>query len=222
MIIYKATNKINGKSYIGQTTKTLEERIKGHLRVKKKLYFHRALEEYSNDNFEWSILEKCLNKEDLNLKEKYYIKYYDTFGENGYNSTTGGHYFKMTDEIRKKLSESHKGHIPSEETRQKLRKSSGNRIQSDECKKKVSESKIGKKRSEETKKKISESLKGKVISEETKLKISESLKGIKKSEETILKMKIYQNENKIFGRHPSEETKNKMSKSHKIFHNKKT
>jgi group I intron endonuclease len=220
MIIYKATNKINGKSYIGQTTKTLEERIKGHLRSNKKLYFHQALREFSNENFEWIILEECNNIEELNIKEIYYIKFYDTCGDNGYNSTTGGHYFKMTDEIRKKLSDSHKGYIPSEETRRKLSIASGKRKQTDESKRKVSESKLGKKRSEETKKKISESLKGNIVSEETRKKLSEAGKGRKHTEESKLKMKKYQNENKIFGKKHSEETKKKMSESHKKLKNK--
>ena len=220
MIIYKATNKINGKSYIGQTTKPLEERIRGHLKSNKNIYFHLELKKYS-DNFEWSILENCSSKDELNIKEIYYIKYYDSFGENGYNSTSGGHYFKMTDEIRKKLSDSHKGYTPTDETRRRLSEATKGRIQSDECKRKVSESKLGKKRSDETKNKISESLKGNIISDETKLKISKSLTGKRISEETKLKMKKYQNENKIFGRKHSEETKKKMSESHKNRLNKK-
>ena len=65
MIIYKATNKINGKSYIGQTTKELDERIKGHLNSNKNLYFHKALEKYSIDNFEWTILEECNDENEL-------------------------------------------------------------------------------------------------------------------------------------------------------------
>ena len=63
MIIYKVTNKINGKSYIGQTTQTLlkrkREHIKSALRRKEgKNYFHWAIVEYGEENFEWIELEK--------------------------------------------------------------------------------------------------------------------------------------------------------------------
>ena len=55
MLIYKATNIINNKSYIGLTTRTLQERKLEHLRHTKteNTYFHRAINEYGKDNFLW-------------------------------------------------------------------------------------------------------------------------------------------------------------------------
>ena len=81
MIIYKATNKINGKSYIGQTIKPLERRISGHLYELKNgsdYYFHNALRKYDFENFSWEIICECSSKEEMTDKEKYYIKFFDT------------------------------------------------------------------------------------------------------------------------------------------------
>lgn len=87
-IIYKITNKVNGKSYIGQTRYTIEFRWKQHQHKKDNTYFHNAIHKYGIENFSIEILEEC-NIEDLNSKEIFYIAKYDTFN-NGYNLTIGG------------------------------------------------------------------------------------------------------------------------------------
>lgn len=87
-IIYKITNKVNGKSYIGQTRYTIEFRWKQHQHKKDNTYFHNAIHKYGVDNFNIEILEEC-NIEELNQKEIFYIAKYDTF-KNGYNLTIGG------------------------------------------------------------------------------------------------------------------------------------
>ena len=87
-IIYKITNKVNGKSYIGQTRYTIEFRWKQHQHKKDNTYFHNAIKKYGIENFSIEILEEC-NIEDLNSREIYYIAKYDTFN-NGYNLTIGG------------------------------------------------------------------------------------------------------------------------------------
>ena len=87
-IIYKITNKVNGKSYIGQTRYTIEFRWKQHQHKKDNTYFHNAIHKYGIENFSIEILEKC-NIEDLNSREIFYIAKYDTF-KNGYNLTIGG------------------------------------------------------------------------------------------------------------------------------------
>ena len=80
MIIYKVTNKINDKIYIGQTIRKLYQRKAGHKcsAIKKKniSYFHNALRKYNIDNFEWEVIEECNSKEDLDLAEEWYIMYY--------------------------------------------------------------------------------------------------------------------------------------------------
>lgn len=87
-IIYKITNKVNGKSYIGQTRYTIEFRWKQHQHKKDNTYFHNAIHKYGIDNFSIEILEEC-NIEDLNSREIFYIAKYNTF-DKGYNLTIGG------------------------------------------------------------------------------------------------------------------------------------
>lgn len=87
-IIYKITNKVNGKSYIGQTRYTIDFRWRQHQHKKDNTYFHNAIHKYGIENFSIEILEEC-NIEDLSSKEIFYIAKYDTFN-NGYNLTIGG------------------------------------------------------------------------------------------------------------------------------------
>lgn len=86
--IYKITNKVNGKSYIGQTRYTIESRWKQHQHKKDNVYFHNAIKKYGADSFIVEQLEECDIK-DLDSREIYYIAKYDTF-HNGYNLTIGG------------------------------------------------------------------------------------------------------------------------------------
>jgi hypothetical protein len=107
MIIYKATNKVNGKSYIGQTIRNLDKRKKSHISVaynNPQFAFHHAIIKYGEENFKWEVLCKCKDIDKLNKKEKYYIKEYKTFGKIGYNMTTGGEGFIMSPEAIEKIS----------------------------------------------------------------------------------------------------------------------
>lgn len=94
MIIYIATNTVNGKSYIGKSKFNLNVRKKQHIynsnEKQIKMYFHRAINKHGIDNFVWNILWKgnC-SKKWLNELEKYYIYFYDTFNT-GYNMSFGG------------------------------------------------------------------------------------------------------------------------------------
>lgn len=89
--IYKFTNKINNKSYIGQSV-NIEKRKKEHIqninnyKIDSTLY--QALRKYGIMNFSFEVLEEC-DKQELNEKEKYWIQYYDSYN-NGYNMTPGG------------------------------------------------------------------------------------------------------------------------------------
>ena len=85
--IYKITNKINGKSYIGLSS-NIEERFKKHRQMQGEKILYSAFEKYGIENFEFSVLEYCL-LEQLSEREKYWIAYYDTYN-NGYNATLGG------------------------------------------------------------------------------------------------------------------------------------
>lgn len=90
--IYIIKNTINDKVYIGQTTNTIEYRFHQHLdnveRTYKQGHLYSAMRKYGKNNFFIEMIEQVPDK-DLNEREKYWIKYYDSFN-NGYNSTIGG------------------------------------------------------------------------------------------------------------------------------------
>jgi group I intron endonuclease len=89
--IYKITNQINDKLYIGKTYKTIEQRFKEHCKASKnKKTFHRplysAMNKYGIDKFQIELIEETDIPEE---REQYWIKYYDSY-KNGYNATLGG------------------------------------------------------------------------------------------------------------------------------------
>lgn len=91
--IYKITNQLNGKCYIGQSIdikmRWIQHLYCGKNNIQKgKLY--PAMFNDGIDNFQFEVLEECnLSQEELNNKERYWINYYNSFN-NGYNSTPGG------------------------------------------------------------------------------------------------------------------------------------
>lgn len=192
MLIYRAVNKTNGKSYVGQTIRSLKLRKRQHVSDalngnKDNAYFHRAIQKHGVDNFIWTILHDDITTIDfLNQLEIYYIGKYDTF-ENGYNLTLGGGGnlgVKLTEEIKQKISKANKGNKFSKKTCKKMSETHKGKKHSDETRRKMSESNKGrvgpnkgKKFSEEHKRRISESNKGKLRSVEVKNRISNTLKG---------------------------------------------
>lgn len=85
--IYKITNNILNKSYIGKSIH-IEQRWKEHKNNKGNKDLYEDFLKFGLINFSFEILEEC-EKDKLNEKEKYYIDYYDTY-ENGYNQNSGG------------------------------------------------------------------------------------------------------------------------------------
>lgn len=91
--IYKITNKVNGKVYIGQS-RDLKQRWAYHKyqgqkkTLRKKSALYAAMKSYGVENFDFGVLEECQEK-DLNDREMYYIKLFDSF-QKGYNLTRGG------------------------------------------------------------------------------------------------------------------------------------
>jgi len=194
-IIYKATNKINGKVYIGQTTKPLNVRVSGHksdaFNDRNNNHFHKAIKKYGINNFRWEIITQCYSLKELNKKEKLFIKKHKTF-ENGYNLTKGGKgivtcygerhpmYNKhLSKEHKQKIGKANKGHKCSEEQKRKISNANKGNILSEETKRKMSVAHKGKKHTEETKRKISNANKNRICSEESKKKISETHTGSK-------------------------------------------
>lgn len=180
--VYCHQNKLNGKKYIGITSKpTLEDRS-GNKGQNYGFYFGNAIHKYGWENFEHFILLENLSRQEACMFEQYFIKEFNTQNASyGYNITAGGEGFagvKHSDETKKKISESGKGREPWNKDKK------CNHL-SDEHKEKLSKALIGKNKgkhlSEETKKKISEAGKGRVQSDETRLKRANSLRGKKKA-----------------------------------------
>ena len=86
--IYKITNKINHKIYIGQSI-TPEQRFLAHCykHEKYKSLINEAIQKYGKENFLFEIIGWF---EDYNEKEKYYIQYYHSLAPYGYNIAKGG------------------------------------------------------------------------------------------------------------------------------------
>ena len=104
--IYKYTNKINGKVYIGQTSKTLEERAQSNgSNYKECRKFYAAIQKYGWESFEAEILIDGLSLEEANNKEEEYIRLYNSTGENGYNLALGGNNTEMSAESKSIISE---------------------------------------------------------------------------------------------------------------------
>lgn len=188
--IYKISLKGCDKLYIG-LTKNFEQRKSKHIRSLKEnkhynIYLQRAFIKYGDDSFSIEIIEECKESE-LNEKEQYYIKKFNSFNS-GFNLTSGGERFLLSNDVKKRISEKHKGKILKESTKQKLREinlgkkmsleakakisfANNNRILTDEQITKMSKA-ASYERSQDTKNKMSKSRIGFQINDEAKLKIT--------------------------------------------------
>lgn len=91
--IYKITNDINNKVYIGKTLASISERWKEHLsdmnkRKNEKRPLYAAMRKYGTSHFYIEEVERCSN-DIINERECYWIDFYDSYS-NGYNATKGG------------------------------------------------------------------------------------------------------------------------------------
>ena len=175
--IYLVRNLVNGKGYVGQTTKSLRIRFNEHKYLANHgstCAFHKALRKYGIENFEIKEIVSCdsLLLDDL---EKHYIKFFGTYAPSGhgYNLTEGGDGGfdgkVIPEESRKKISDTHKGNSYAKGYKH-----------TDEAKSAMSVAKKGKTpylMTESTKAKISATLRGHSVSEETREKISKVQKG---------------------------------------------
>ena len=111
--VYKHTNKINGKSYIGITSRKPEDRwgtngYKYQSQKSKYLCFSKAIQKYGWDNFTHEILFTGLTKEDACKKEKELISFYNSKAPFGYNLTDGGEGtsgYEVSEEFKQRRSE---------------------------------------------------------------------------------------------------------------------
>ena len=112
--IYKITNLVNNKNYIGQTINSIDKRFKKHLsqvnckNICSALY--SAINKYGKDNFMVeSIIVGNYTKDELNDLEMFYIKKYNSLSPNGYNLQSGGNSFMVVESVKKQISSKLKG-----------------------------------------------------------------------------------------------------------------
>lgn len=131
--IYKITNLINNKIYIGQTVQTVEQRFRGHCnsakrlkqhpeRYKRPCEIHSAINKYGVENFIVEQIDTAESKYELNKKEIYWINYYDSTNV-GYNMTIGGDVNPM---FQEKTKNAHDEKMRSSEVRQRISESLSN------------------------------------------------------------------------------------------------
>lgn len=193
-IIYKYTNKINGKVYIGQTINP-KKRYYDHKNAKEDSLFHRAVKKYGFSSFKYDILFNitCNNQLDLentlNSKETICIKYYDSTNlEKGYNILSKG--------SNSFYSENRKKYWTEEKREERSRNSFGEnnphygKKHTEEAKEAMRLSKLGKPMKDEIKEKISKTLTGRKFTETHRQKIGKALKGRPKSTEQRQKLSI--------------------------------
>jgi group I intron endonuclease len=182
--IYKTTNLINGKIYIGQT------------HYDKPNYFGsgvlilEAIKKHGVENFIKEYIDESDSQENLDEKEIFWIKTLNAQDRKiGYNIADGGwNYFTMTTETKEKISKSLKGKYIgenafrkglklTEEHKEKISQASKGKTHTEESKKKMSDRKKGIRPNDVTRKKMSDAHKGKSLTLEHRKKISESGKG---------------------------------------------
>lgn len=158
-IIYCIHNLTTGKKYIGQTVEKLQRRVVRHFRTVNETKISRAIKKYSKYDFVYGIVEEVGDKNLLDEREQYWIKFYDTV-ENGFNIKEGGKCargFKqsqssiekrrlkligksLSEEHKQKISKAHKGKILSKETVDKMIAYRTGRNLTESCKEKISKS----------------------------------------------------------------------------------
>lgn len=120
--IYKITNKINGRFYIGKHTPSEKETFNKY--YGSGVAIEKAIKKYGKENFTKEILEEIDNSKDreyLNKREQFWIKETNAYeSELGYNLTPGGDTVFITKEFRNKSKEFRKTYVMSEETKRKI------------------------------------------------------------------------------------------------------
>lgn len=225
-IVYRITNVVTGRSYIGLTRQPLHQRwschrssaimMKNQKRKSGCLALWQSIIKYGENSFEIDVLASAITSKSLNELEMLLIAQHDTKIPKGYNLTAGGEGSNGASEItRAKMAAAHTGLRHSAASRAKMSTSQKGRIVSDEARKKFAKAITGRKASVETRAKQSVAHKGmrhtpesiakmknRQISSETRAKLSVTSKGRKHNPNTILKMK---------GRQVSSETRAKLS-----------
>jgi len=220
--IYKITNIINNKCYIGQTWKSLNIRFNQHIKANNNRYLTNAINKYGKENFKIELLTITHSQQCADFWEKYFITLYNSMDTKiGYNLKQGGSQGKLSKEVKEKISKSHIGMTYSEQTKIKLSEINTGELNSF----------YGKHHTDEAKQKIADARKGHtpwnkgktgIYSEETLKTMSLSHRGqqtwLGKSHTEISKIKMseaHKGQQNWLGKTHTEESKRKISEAQK-------
>lgn len=203
--IYKITNILNNKVYIGQAM-DIQNRIREHKELLNRNchpnnHLQHSWNLYGDEKFIFSAIEKC-DKEILTEREQFWIDFYGGINsDNTYNQRDAGSHGTHSEETKLKLSRlskgipkkpgrkvskegrlslsvSHIGKHPSEETRQKMSLAQRGRKHTEETKRKIGEKNKQKYiDNPELRKEVSKRMKGRIFSEEHRYKLGNSNRG---------------------------------------------
>lgn len=184
MYIYCITNILDGKQYVGLTTRKVEE---SNDYFGSGLYIRRAIKQYGKYNFKKEILEVCSNKKELGQRERYWVDKLNTLVPNGYNLTDGGEIgYVLTEEARERISTKMKEYTLSSKNKKR-----GAKYSKSHCKN-ISKALTGRTLTEEHKKKVSKTLSKKdphPNSVTALRQLNEQRVGVARSEEVIEKIR---------------------------------
>ena len=188
--IYVIENLENGKGYVGQTTRSVEQRFNEHCKSVSQCHaLKNAIQKYGQECFSVETLwEGECSQEELDALEIHYIEQFNTIHPHGYNLTYGGMGGKFSDETKLLISEKSKQawNLKGEQYRQERRE----RGSTEESKQKVSETlKELFKNKPELREKISKGNKGKKRTEEAKERYRQASQQRITNPEYIRKMK---------------------------------
>ena len=119
MVIYKITNLLNGKIYIGQTKQKIEYRFLQHSKANSPL--GQAMRDCGLENFTIEIIEHCENQAELNEREKFWIKVLKSKIPYGYNQIDGGGGFQKSSKRKNFIPSKSIENLPTEKINNRIK-----------------------------------------------------------------------------------------------------
>lgn len=115
MCIYTITNRNSGKVYVGQTTRLAGGRWYKHVWAKEGSAISAAIRKHGIETFDFAVIDNAENVDQLNHKERFWVRYFNSMSPNGYNLLDGGKNRVPSAETRRKQSLAKLGKKPSQE-----------------------------------------------------------------------------------------------------------
>lgn len=169
-IIYRITNLVSGKCYIGQTTQDGWKRWYAHRyearKAKPRWPIHKAIAKHGSDSFIFEIVDRCSDRRTLDGRECFWIAREGSLSPRGYNATAGGKGisgFKMPEDACRRLGDRMRGRVVSKETGQRISASKRGKRMSDETRQRMARSRLGKRHAPEVCEKIGASHRGRKL-----------------------------------------------------------